>query len=54
MTAGLAAISGRWSGSAAMYQWLLICLAVVPAVFAAGSTVVAHEKQGFVVLPNQA
>jgi putative ABC transport system substrate-binding protein len=37
-----------------MHQCLLTCLAIVLAVLAAGSTVVAHEKQGFVVLPNQA
>jgi putative ABC transport system substrate-binding protein len=33
---------------------LMACLAMVCMVFSAWSIVVAHEKQGFVVLPNQA
>jgi putative ABC transport system substrate-binding protein len=54
MQACLVAIHRRWSVSVAtgMVPW--ICLGIMLVVLAAGSTVVAHEKQGFVVRPNQA
>src|SRR5713226_4548259 len=54
MTSYLVAIQGRWSVSVTMCWFPLTCLAIVLAVLSAWSTVVAHEKQGFVVLPNQA
>ena len=54
MTSCLVAIPGRWSVSATMCRLPLTCLITVLTVLAAWSTVVAHEKQGFVVLPNQA
>ena len=54
MTSRLIAIQGRWSVSATMGRLPLTCLISVLTVLSAWSTVVAHEKQGFVVLPNQA
>jgi putative ABC transport system substrate-binding protein len=54
MTSCLVAIQGRWSVSATMCRLPLTCLIIVLTMLSAWSTVVAHEKQGFVVLPNQA
>jgi len=54
MTSCLVAIPGRWSVSATRCRLPLPCLIIVLTVLAVWSTGVAHEKQGFVVLPNQA
>jgi putative tryptophan/tyrosine transport system substrate-binding protein len=54
MTSSLVAVPSRWLVAAPMSQCLLACLALVLAALSTESTVVAHEKQGFVVLPNQA
>src|SRR5262245_4538587 len=54
MTSFLVAIPGRWSVSATKCRLPLTCLITVLTLLAAWSTGVAHEKQGFVVLPNQA
>jgi putative tryptophan/tyrosine transport system substrate-binding protein len=54
MISSRVAIQGRWSVSATLCRLPLTCLALVLIMLAAWSTVVAHEKKGFVVLPNQA
>ena len=54
MISSRVAIQGRWSVSATLCRFPLTCLALVLIMLAAWSTVVAHEKKGFVVLPNQA
>jgi len=54
MISGRIAVPNRWSVSATMCLLPLTCLAVVLTVLGVWSMAVAHEKQGFVVLPNQA
>lgn len=54
MISSRVAIQGRWSVSAPLCWFPLPSLALVLIMLAAWSTVVAHEKKGFVVLPNQA
>jgi putative ABC transport system substrate-binding protein len=54
MTSCRVALQGPWSGSTPLDRWPLTCLLLVLTVLSAWSTVVAHEKHGFVVLPNQA
>jgi quercetin dioxygenase-like cupin family protein len=50
----LVAVRGRWSVSATTCMLPLACLAMVLTMLSAWSTVVAAEKQGFIVLPNGA
>src|SRR5438132_8133321 len=54
MPSCLVALPGRWLVSATMCRCPLTCLAVVLTALSAWSMVAAHEKEGFVVLPNQA
>ena len=54
MTSGPVAVQGRWSVAAPPGRLPLTWLALVLTVLSAWSTVVAAEKQGFVVLPNSA
>ena len=54
MKACLVVVRGRWSTSATMYICALACLAMVLTMLSIWSTVVAAEKQGFVVLPGSA
>ena len=54
MLSGPFAVQRRWSLAAATIRWPLSWLALALAVFAAWSTAFAHDRQGFVVLPNSA
>ncbi len=54
MQSCLVAIRSRWSVSVTTFLMPLACLVTVLIGLSTWSTVVAHEKQGFVVLPNQA
>ena len=54
MTSRFVALRGRWLVSVTMCQLLLTCLTVVLTMCAAWSLGAAHDKEGFVVLPNQA
>jgi putative tryptophan/tyrosine transport system substrate-binding protein len=54
MLSGPFAVQSRWSLAAVTVRWPLSWLALALSVFAAWSTVAAHERQGFVVLPNSA
>jgi putative tryptophan/tyrosine transport system substrate-binding protein len=54
MQSCLVAIRSRWSASVTTFLMPLACLVTVLIGLSSWSTVVAHEKQGFVVLPNQA
>jgi hypothetical protein len=48
------AVRARWFVSATTCMAPLVCLVMVLPMLSAWSTVVAAEKQGFVVLPNSA
>jgi putative tryptophan/tyrosine transport system substrate-binding protein len=54
MTARCVALRGRWLVSVTLCQLLLTCLTVVLTLCAAWSPGAAHDKEGFVVRPNQA
>src|SRR5215510_7909948 len=54
MSAGLVSVRGYWGVFATTFLIRLAYLTLVLALYSTASTATAHEKQGFVVLPNQA
>src|ERR1700730_6497159 len=54
MLSGLFAVESRWSVASTTINRLLSWLALTLTLLLAWSTAVAHERKGFVVLPNSA
>ena len=54
MSSCLVSVRGYWGAFATTFLIRLAYLTLVLTLCATASTVMAHEKEGFVVLPNQA
>jgi putative ABC transport system substrate-binding protein len=54
MRSGLNSVQSGWSEAVVTGRWLLVWLALVLVAVPLRPTAMAHEKQGFVVLPNSA